>query len=278
MSENGPKAYRILWALSVLYLMLNLVVGLGILELGNVGSVIITLVLFAFALLYGAERYGWRHMLIFFAITAVISWSMESLSIATGIPFGHYHYSCNLGPKLGTVPYVIMPAYFANGFLAWTLSHIFLNNLGSGMAKRNLIQVPVIATFVMVMWDFCIDPVTATIDGDWIWENGGYYFGVPIRNYFGWFLTVFLIFQSFALYLRLSENRNSTSASSENPLPKRYWLLAPVTFIGTASLSLAHPFAYHDHPEIYWSMFLAALMTMIFVSLLAILMVNRFED
>jgi len=170
-----------------------------------------------------------------------------------------------------------MPAYFANGFLAWTISHIFLKNLGSGITRRNLFQVPAIASFVMVMWDFCIDPVTSTIDRDWIWENGGNYFGVPIQNFFGWFLTVFLIYQTFALYLRWAENRKMSADPQETPLPKSYWLLAPVMFIGTAILGLVHPFMIKSHPEIYWSMFLATLMTMIFVSLLAIVLVSRFE-
>ena len=129
----------------------------------------------------------------------------------------------------------------------------------------------------MVMWDFCMDPVTSTIDGDWIWVNGGYYFGVPIQNYFGWFLTVFLIYQSFVLYLRWSGECGSPEDPRTNPLPKCYWYLAPVTFIGTAAITLAHPFAVKSHQEIYWSMFLAAVMTMVFVSLLAIVFVSRFE-
>jgi len=273
VTEAKSKTYTYLWAMAALYIGLNLGVGLRILNLGNTGSIIITLVLFAFVLVFGSRRYGWRTMLIFFGITTVISWSMESLSIATGFPFGHYHYSANLGPKLGTVPLIIMPAYFANGFLAWTISHIFLNNLGSGITKRNLFQVPAIAAFVMVMWDFCIDPVTATIDGDWVWECGGNYFGVPIQNYLGWFLTVYLIYQTFALYLRWRES----GAASADPLPKKYWFLAPVMFIGTATLTLVHPFVIDSNPAIYWSMFLAAVMTMIFVSLFAIVLVSRFE-
>ena len=274
MTKERAMTDSVLWAAAVLYIALNLGVGLRVLDLGNAGSVVITLLLFAFVLLYGSKRYGWRTLLIFFGITAIISWSMDSLSIATGFPFGDYHYSSNLGPKLGTVPLIIIPAYFANGFLAWTISHIFLNNLSTNIAKRNLVVAPVIASFVMVMWDFCIDPVTSTIDQDWVWENGGNYFGVPIKNYFGWFLTVFLIYQTFTVYLSW---RNNSNAPPANPLQKSYWFLAPVMFIGTASLGLVHPLANTTHPQIYWSMFLATVMTMIFVSFLAIVLVSRFE-
>ncbi len=282
MKEDRSKFYVCLWAAAALYVILNLVTALGIFDLGNMGSVVITLVLFGFVLFYGAERYGWRGLLIFFAITSVISWSMETLSIATGFPFGYYHYSSQLGPKLGTVPLIIMPAYFGNGFLAWTISHIFLKNLGRGMTRRNLFQVPVVAAFVMVMWDFCIDPVTSTISKDWIWKAGdNFYFGVPVQNYFGWFLTVFLIYQTFAGYLRRRESAEAAGSDRGNSLPNSYWLLAPIMFIGTGVPGLVHPFVpalVKAHPEIYWSMFLATLMTMIFVSLLAILLVMRFAQ
>jgi len=50
--------------------------------------------------------------------------------------------------------------------------------------------VPFIAAFVMVMWDLTFDPRASTIEHQWIWEQGGGYFGVPLTNYLGWFFTV----------------------------------------------------------------------------------------
>src|SRR5262245_5726171 len=50
--------------------------------------------------------------LIFFVITFIVSNFYENLSILTGFPFGHYHYTETLGPKLFLVPLLIAPAYF----------------------------------------------------------------------------------------------------------------------------------------------------------------------
>jgi uncharacterized membrane protein len=61
--------------------------------------------------------------------------------------------------------------------------------------------VPIVAAFIMVGWDVCLDPGSSTIAHIWIWENGGGYFGVPLTNYLGWYLTVFTFLQLFALYL-----------------------------------------------------------------------------
>jgi putative membrane protein len=202
-------------------------------------------------------------------ITFLITWSAETASIAMGFPFGNYHYTHLLGFKIGTVPLVVMPAYFAAGYLAWTMTTVFLGNLGTGIEKRNLFLVPFVASFIMVMWDFCADPINSTIDGAWIWQDGGAYHGVPISNFFGWYLTVFLFYQVFALYLyRFSKNERFEPSGT-------YWYLAPAMFLGLALPFLLHPFFQTTNLEIYWSLFLGAIFTMVFTSILNIIFVSR---
>ena len=226
----------------------------------------------SFVLLHGSRRYGWDNILVFAGITFLITWSTETASIAMGFPFGNYYYTGLLGIKIGTVPLVIMPAYFAAGYLAWTMSTVFLGNLGTGIERKNLFLVPFVASYIMVMWDFCFDPINSTINGSWIWEDGGAYHGVPISNYFGWYLTVFLFFQVFALYLyRFSINKPFGQS-------KTYWYLAPAMFLGLALGCLLHPFFQTANLGIYWSMFLGAIFTMVFVSVLNIIFVKRLDD
>ncbi len=222
----------------------------------------------SFVLVHGSKRYGWDNMFVFFGITFIISWYTETASIAMGFPFGNYHYTDLLGTKLGTVPLIIMPAYFATGYVAWTMSTIFLENLGTGIERRNLFLIPTVASFIMVMWDFCFDPINSTVEGAWIWEDGGAYYGVPISNYFGWYLTVFMIYQVFALYLyRFSKNERVGQS-------KTYWYLAPVMFLGLALGCLLNPFFRTVNLEIYWSLFLGAILTMVFTSILNIISVR----
>lgn len=230
----------------------------------------------AFVLIHGRKRYGWDNLFIFFGITFLISWLTETTSIATGFPFGNYHYTVRyedlLGAKIGTVPLTVMPAYFVAGYLAWTMATVFLGNLGTGIEGRNLFLVPFVASFVMVMWDFCLDPIRSTIDGAWVWEDGGAYHGVPISNYFGWYLTVFLIFQTFALYLyRFSRN----DRVGQNRI---YWYLAPVMFLGLALGFLFNPFFQSSNLEIYWSVFLGCMLTMVFTSVLSIIFIKRLDE
>ena len=226
----------------------------------------------AFILIHGVKRYGWNTMLMWFGITFFISWAAETLSIIVGFPFGGYHYTELLGVKVGAVPLAIMLAYFMTGYLAWTLGTIFLGNLGKGMEKRNLLLLPFVASFIMVMWDFCFDPVKSTVERAWIWEGGGAYHGVPVSNYLGWFLTVFLIYLVFAWYLYGFSTNESTGQS------RIYWVLAPVMYLGLSLEFLVYPFSETTDLEIYWSLFLAAIFTMVFVSFLSIVLVSRMDQ
>ena len=45
------------------------------------------------------------------------------------------------------------------------------------------------------------DPIRSTIEHIWIWRDGGGYNGVPLTNFLGWYLTVWIIYQTFALFL-----------------------------------------------------------------------------
>lgn len=72
-----------------------------------------------------------------------------------------------------------------------------------------------------------MDPVWSTIERGWIWLQGGPYFGVPVSNFLGWYLTVYVFYQLFALYLR-------GRSTNPNPLPSSYWHLA-VLFYGVSA-------------------------------------------
>src|SRR5438045_3178178 len=181
----------------------------------------------AFALLHGAVRYHWSGILTFLVICLVVSNVLENSSILTGFPFGHYYYTSDLGPKLFLVPLLIGPAYFGTGYLAWVLSTVLVGDVRSKGSWFTTCAVPFIASFMMVAWDLGMDPTSSTIRHLWIWEQGGGYFGVPLTNYLGWFFTVYVFFQFFALYLRL---RKASREGEEPTLPRSYYAQAIVMY------------------------------------------------
>ncbi|MDB4966284.1 MAG: hypothetical protein JWN44_1973 [Myxococcales bacterium] len=162
----------------------------------------LALSLLLFGLLHGGATYGPRGIVWFMAICLGVSNLFENLSILSGFPFGWYHYSDAMGPRLFLVPLLIGPAYFGVGYLSWTLARAILGDESGRLNGTLAFATPVIASFIMVSWDLTIDPMMSTITGNWIWHHGGNYFGVPLVNFLGWYLTVYVFFQLFALYVR----------------------------------------------------------------------------
>ncbi len=181
----------------------------------------------AFALFHGAVRYQWSGILTFLVICLVVSNVLENTSILTGFPFGHYYYTSDLGPKLFLVPLLIGPAYFGTGYLAWVLATVLIGDVRSKGSWFTTFAVPFIASFMMVAWDLGMDPTSSTIRHSWIWAQGGGYIGVPLTNYLGWFFTVYVFFQLFALSLRL---RKASREGEKPTLPRSYYAQAIVMY------------------------------------------------
>jgi uncharacterized membrane protein len=154
-----------------------------------------------FAVLHGAKTYAARGVVVFVAITLLFGNFFENLGVRTGFPFGHYYFTDLMGPKLGAVPIMLGLAYVGMAYLSWELACIISRRTPSALSGLRAIAVPLLASCIMVSWDSSQDPVWSTVLHAWVWLRGGAYFGVPIANFFGWFLTVYAIYQSFAMYL-----------------------------------------------------------------------------
>jgi len=159
--------------------------------------------------------YGWKDALALLAICLIITFAMENLGVATGLPFGHYHFEVGSNlPHVGAIPIIVGPLWFGMGYFSWVLAGTLL---GGAQARLNrnieLFALPIVAAFVMTQWDVVMDPPQSTISKAWIWHDGGAHFGVPLSNYLGWLLTSWLFYQAFALYL--SRRRYLSAQSAE---------------------------------------------------------------
>lgn len=155
-----------------------------------------------FAVIHGARIYHSRGILVFTTLCLGVGTLFESVSLRTGFPFGHYSFTDLMGPKLFDLPILLALAYVGMGYLSWVLGLAILGCQNETLSGKNIVLLPLAASFAMTAWDLSMDPVWADIDHAWVWRDGGSYYGVPISNFFGWFLTVYIFYQLFALYLR----------------------------------------------------------------------------
>ena len=109
---------QILWLLIVLLAIEELV---GMRYRTAALTVVHLAILLSFTFVHGSLRYGGKGIVAFAIICLVVSNAIENIGVATGFPFGAYHYTDVLGPKLGYVPLMIGPAYLGVGL---SLIHI----------------------------------------------------------------------------------------------------------------------------------------------------------
>jgi putative membrane protein len=202
-----------------------------------VQAALLTLPLVLFACAHGSIHNRFRDILVFAIICVAVSNAFENASILTGFPFGRYEYTAMLGPKVFQVPILIGPVFFAIGYLSWMLARIILGATNQRQAGHFTLSVPLVASFILVAWNLSFDPLASTVRQTWIWKEGGSYFGVPVTNFFGWYLTGYVFFQLYALYLRHRDD-----GVGREPRSRDYWLQAVVLYGTVAAIVILSAF------------------------------------
>ncbi|MCB8883200.1 carotenoid biosynthesis protein [Acidisoma cellulosilytica] len=185
-------------------------------------------------LLLGAIR-----TITFASICLAITFAAENLSIATGVPFGRYHFLFGQGSlHIGAVPFIIGPVYFGFAYQSWIIASVICGSAFKETHDRlSLFAVPIVAAFTITQWDLVIDPSNATVDRNWVWQNGGGFLGVPLSNYLGWFLTTWIVFQLFQLAIHLIPSRVSLKQQGSG-----FLMLPILTYMASGLCYVIPPF------------------------------------
>ncbi|MGQ9674449.1 MAG: carotenoid biosynthesis protein [Chloroflexota bacterium] len=159
-----------------------------------------TVLFFAFSLGHAILQLGAFRAVVMLVSTLTITLGAELLGASTGAIFGPYHYTDAWPVKvLGLVPPVLPLAWFMMLYCSVRMAEV----LGSGWtgclerrsvlgAGLQMIALSTIGALAMVAWDLGLDPVMVRL-GFWEWEESGVYFGIPLSNYTGWFLTALAV-------------------------------------------------------------------------------------
>jgi uncharacterized membrane protein len=172
---------RVSWAIAyfyTLYVALSAVPPFRDTSVFSVAAASLLLVVLYF--FHSFTNLGLKTASKFLVIAATISFLWEFVGVETGIPFGRYFYTSALGPQLGPVPIFIPLLWCALGYFCMRASDHYI-----------------MASALMVSLDTSFDPVFSVKLGLWTWTGPTQYFGVPLSNFFGWFvasLTFFVIF------------------------------------------------------------------------------------
>jgi putative membrane protein len=130
-------------------------------------------------------------LLLWAAVTYVVTFALEALGVHTGLVFGGYRYGGTLGLGLLGVPLVI-------GF-NWVLVVAAAVALTERLGTSPVLEA-MAAGALTVAVDWVMEPVAIRLDY-WSWEGGL----IPLQNYLAWFLiaaAASLVFRLLGLKLK----------------------------------------------------------------------------
>jgi putative membrane protein len=139
------------------------------------------------ALAHAGALFGWRRALLLLVLGVTISLGGELLGTSTGFPFGDYLYTTLLGWRVaGLVPFPIPLSWFYMLYACLAIvGRLLPARDGWGMRAAWAAA----AGLALTAWDVSLDPAMSYATKHWVWLQPGSFYGMPLVNLFGWWLT-----------------------------------------------------------------------------------------
>lgn len=171
------------------------------------------------ALLHASARFGWRRAGLLLATGTLISLAAELTGTSTGFPFGPYSYTTLLGWRVaGLVPFPIPLSWF---YMIYCSLAILGRLLPAVDTSGSRLRWAALGGLTLTAWDVSMDPAMSFATAHWIWHTRGFFYGMPLLNWFGWWLT-----GSVVAFAMLAIVRPSEFAAKVSPSPLPMWLYA----------------------------------------------------
>jgi len=168
-----------------------------------------------FAFLHSLYVHGRKWTLLFLVIGFSLGLASEHMGAQYGWVFGKFHYQPDRIMLLGTVPIFTPLSWWLILYCAYNTTNLVVGSLekiaGTGLRLSLAVLLMAGLDGLMAMnLDMLFDPIMVCPERSrWVWEFGGSYFNVPIRNFLGWFLVGFTI----SLFIRLYDIRTGRTVS-----------------------------------------------------------------
>ena len=184
----------------------------------------VTLLMTTFCVVSSLHLMGGKATAVFVACGVSLGFGFEALSIATGFPFGPYHYTPVFGPGVLGVPFIIPLAWYVIVYLGYVIANLMIAHAPVVVGPtRQALFLSLMGAGVVTAYDLALDPFMVKKIGAWVMHNPGAYFDEQLRGFFGWTLVAFLI----AITVRTAHARMGVvPRSTRSTLAAAYPLLA----------------------------------------------------
>ena len=198
------------------------------------------LLLLALCIVHAWKMFNLKTSLKMMLIGYVVAYILEEIGVHTGLIFGHYHFTRLMGLKIDVIPVALVCLWVTLLYIAFIMTNLLID--GSPLPKRydvkHLVFTSAVAALLVTTLDIEADPF-ATLNGWWVWEDGGSYFGVPYHNFVGWFFVGFCTYMVHVFQLHRDEQKGEVQAGALERASRGVRLLsiAPVLVYWVAALA-----------------------------------------
>lgn len=245
---------------------------------------------FAAYLLVAVPHLGWRQVSIYTTLGYLIAFASEYSSINCGFPYGWYYYIDKTSAKelwIFGVPFFDSLSYVFLSYCSFGTALFILSPLKTvcrlpqtleTLRTRGSFTTLLLASFLQVFLDVIIDPVALQGEKWFLGRIYGYrevggHFGVPVSNYFGWWLTsAAMIF----VLQRLSTTSGCAKVTGIRHFPGLS-LLSPLLYLSVIIFNISIAF-FIDEQNIAISGLLSTVLPLVMVIILSIQKLNSFSQ
>lgn len=143
---------------------------------------------FCVGAIHAVRHFRSKGLLLTFGVVGMW-WGTEYVGVTTGWIFGRYDYRAILGPSILQVPVIIPLVWFTMFYGArWTARYCLgpdeCDVAFGGQSAAGLTTL--VTASLMTLWDLAMD-FAQVKEGQWVWHEPGWWFGIPLHNFIGWF-------------------------------------------------------------------------------------------
>ena len=156
---------------------------------------------YGYFLFHGSIFWGWNYMALFVSIAIIVSTVNEIIGSKYGLIFGgKYQYDQTLtpGPMIYNIPLLIPIVWSGLIYMSYSYISFLTDQIITVDSFISVIPLIIATGLLLVVLDMVLDPI-AVDEKRWSWDFPGVYYGIPLLNFFGWFLTVAIILSIFFL-------------------------------------------------------------------------------
>lgn len=249
-------------------------------------TIILRPYVFVFFLVYciGCSLHlGLKRTILFGVFGYLIAWLSELSSIHYGLPYGYYYYlDYTKGKEIWVlgVPFMDSISYVFLAYASYSLALLVVSPVRrmkwivyvlETKELRSSYFTTFLGTIFFVYLDIIIDPVALKGEKWFLGQIYGYadhgvYFGIPISNFAGWFVTGFLMILALQAIDRYLLIRNISDCPGYR-YPWRY-LVGPVLYFGVLVFNISISFFIHEHTLGWVGVFIVMLPAFLVYSIL----------